>query len=64
MIRNLVGSLLKVGLGLKNPSWIQQLLEYKDRTKAAETAKAHGLYFVGVKYEEESFSKSIVEVLS
>ncbi|AXA33491.1 tRNA pseudouridine(38-40) synthase TruA [Francisella adeliensis] len=64
MIRNLIGSFLKVGLGLKEPSWIQQLLEYKDRTKAAETAKAHGLYFVGVEYEGNSFYKSIKGIFS
>lgn len=63
MIRNFVGSLLRIGLGTKDPQWLSKLLEYKDRTKAAETAKAHGLYFVGVEYEDQTFSKLIKNIL-
>ena len=60
MIRNLVGSLLKVGLEMQKPEWIAELLEAKDRTKAAETAKAHGLYFVGVEYPKFNFSRPVM----
>ncbi|APA82988.1 tRNA pseudouridine(38-40) synthase TruA [Francisella tularensis] len=62
MIRNLVGSLLKVGLGFESPEWIKVVLEAKDRTQAAETAKAHGLYFVGVEYPEFSFKRQIIKL--
>lgn len=62
MIRNLVGSLLKVGLGLKSPEWINELLIAKDRTKAAETAKAQGLFFVGVEYPNFSFNQQIIKL--
>ncbi|AJC48916.1 tRNA pseudouridine(38-40) synthase TruA [Allofrancisella guangzhouensis] len=62
MIRNLVGSLVKVGLGFKNPNWINDLLAAKDRTQAGQTAKAQGLYFVGVEYPGFSFSRSVVNM--
>ncbi|MGP1928686.1 MAG: tRNA pseudouridine(38-40) synthase TruA [Arsenophonus sp. NC-WZS1-MAG3] len=50
MIRNIVGSLFAVGCGNQDISWIAELLEFKDRTKAAATAKAEGLYLVAVDY--------------
>ncbi|APC91527.1 MULTISPECIES: tRNA pseudouridine(38-40) synthase TruA [Francisella] len=62
MIRNFVGSLLKVGLGFESANWIKSLLEARDRTQAAETAKAHGLYFVGVEYPAFSFKRQIINL--
>ncbi|MBY7733602.1 tRNA pseudouridine(38-40) synthase TruA [Francisella philomiragia] len=62
MIRNFIGSLLKVGLEFESPEWIKLVLETKDRTRAAETAKAHGLYFVGVEYPEFSFRRRVMEL--
>lgn len=53
MVRNITGSLLEVGMGRQSPQWIQQLLDAKDRTLAAATAKAEGLYLVGVDYPAE-----------
>lgn len=50
MVRNITGSLLEVGMGRQQPQWIKQLLDAKDRTLAAATAKAEGLYLVGVDY--------------
>ncbi|MFC0323048.1 tRNA pseudouridine(38-40) synthase TruA [Gallibacterium melopsittaci] len=50
MVRNIVGSLLEVGSGKQSPEWIQWLLQQKDRTLAAPTAKAAGLYLVEVRY--------------
>ena len=50
MVRNIVGSLLKVGMGERPPEWIGQLLEKRDRTQAGPTAPAAGLYLVGVQY--------------
>ncbi len=52
MVRNIVGSLLEVGLGNQPISWIEELLALKDRTQAAPTAKPHGLYLVDVTYPE------------
>ena len=61
MVRNLVGSLLRIGLGLEDPQWLKEILKLKDRTQAAETAKAHGLYLVGVKYPDFDFIEPITD---
>ena len=50
MVRNITGSLLEVGMGRQPPEWIAELLAAKDRTLAAATAKAEGLYLVDVDY--------------
>jgi tRNA pseudouridine38-40 synthase len=52
MVRNITGSLLEIGMGKQPPSWLAELLAGKDRTKAAATAKAEGLYLVEVDYPE------------
>jgi len=52
MVRNIVGSLLKVGLGERPPDWIGQLLQMRDRTRAGPTAPAAGLYLVAVQYPQ------------
>ena len=51
MVRNMVGSLVYVGAGRQEPAWIAQLLEARDRTKAAPTFAAEGLYLTGVEYD-------------
>lgn len=50
MVRNIVGSLLQVGTGNQPESWISELLALRDRTQAAATARAEGLYLVSVDY--------------
>ena len=52
MVRNIVGSLIEVGQGRQPVEWIKWLLEQRDRTLAAPTAKAEGLYLVDVTYPE------------
>jgi tRNA pseudouridine38-40 synthase len=52
MVRNIVGSLLKVGAGERPLTWMGELLALKDRTQAGMTAPASGLYFVHVDYPE------------
>ncbi|MGC9423920.1 tRNA pseudouridine(38-40) synthase TruA [Vibrio sp.] len=53
MVRNIAGSLIAVGRGEQEPQWIAWLLAAKDRKLAAATAKAEGLYLVGVDYPEQ-----------
>ncbi len=53
MVRNIAGVLMKIGAGDKPVSWTQELLAIKDRSKAAATAPAHGLYLGGVFYPEK-----------
>ncbi|MDO8862885.1 tRNA pseudouridine(38-40) synthase TruA [Haliea sp. E1-2-M8] len=50
MVRNIAGSLMAVGTGSREPAWIGELLGGQDRTRAAETAPAEGLYLVDVVY--------------
>ena len=51
MVRNIVGSLVYVGAGREPPGWIGALLAGRDRTKAAPTFAANGLYFAGADYD-------------
>ncbi len=53
MVRNLVGALVYVGSSRQEPEWIGTLLEGRDRSRAAPTFAAGGLYFVGVEYGPE-----------
>ncbi|MBO7536913.1 MAG: tRNA pseudouridine(38-40) synthase TruA [Alphaproteobacteria bacterium] len=49
-VRNIVGSLVKVGTGEWSEEKFQEVFESKDRTQAAATAPACGLYFWKVRY--------------
>lgn len=53
MVRNIVGSLLEVGYGHQPVSWMAEVFEGKDRTKAGPTAQPDGLYLVDVTYPDE-----------
>jgi tRNA pseudouridine38-40 synthase len=52
MVRNIVGSLMAVGMGRKPPAWIEQLMVSRDRTLAADTAPPDGLYLAAVDYPQ------------
>ncbi|WP_186379316.1 tRNA pseudouridine(38-40) synthase TruA [Yersinia massiliensis] len=52
MVRNIVGSLIEIGAGNQDVNWMAELLVLKDRSRAAATAKAEGLYLVSVDYPE------------
>lgn len=51
MIRNLMGCLILIGDGRKEPDWILEVLAARDRDAAAPTFSPYGLYFVGPRYE-------------
>lgn len=53
MVRNIAGSLIRVGIEEKQTGWIKEVLELQDRTKAAPTAPPEGLYFLGARYPDE-----------
>lgn len=53
MVRNIVGSLIDVGIGEKPINYIADVLALKDRTKASTTAKPNGLYLVNVEYDSK-----------
>ncbi len=52
MVRNIVGSLMKVGSGRREIAWMEQVLQAKSRKVAAETAPPDGLYLTQVKYPQ------------
>jgi tRNA pseudouridine38-40 synthase len=53
MVRNIAGSLIEVGKMQKSDQWFTDVFEGKDRSKAANTASAEGLYFVRAHYPEQ-----------
>ncbi len=50
MVRNIVGTLVEVGRGARQPADIGHILDGRDRQLAGATAPAHGLYLVQVLY--------------
>ena len=52
MVRNIAGTLMKIGAGFKDPVWMQEVLQAKSRRAAAETAPPDGLYLTKVRYPE------------
>jgi tRNA pseudouridine38-40 synthase len=52
MVRNIAGVLMEIGAGKREVDWTRELLEARDRTLAAATAPADGLYLGGVYYPE------------
>jgi tRNA pseudouridine38-40 synthase len=52
MVRNIAGVLMAIGCGDREPEWVVELLEARDRTVGGVTAPPQGLYLVGVTYPE------------
>jgi tRNA pseudouridine38-40 synthase len=52
MVRNIAGSLIRVGKGDAPCSWVGEVLEKQDRTLAAPTAPPEGLYLLGARYPD------------
>ncbi len=50
MVRNIVGTLVQVGVGRQPPSWIPQVFAAKDRQVAGATAPPQGLCLLEVLY--------------
>ena len=51
MVRNIVGSLVYVGLGRQEPDWMHEVLESRSRDVAAPTFMPDGLYFAKIEYD-------------
>ncbi|MEM7475768.1 MAG: tRNA pseudouridine(38-40) synthase TruA [Planctomycetota bacterium] len=52
MVRNIAGSLVQVGVGREEPSWIPQVLQAYDRRVAGATAPPQGLCLMEVFFED------------
>ncbi len=53
MVRVIVGSLVEVGRGKRDPNWIGTVLAARDRSTAGPTAPAHGLTLWSVRYPDD-----------
>ncbi len=52
MVRNIAGTLMKIGCGEAEPEWAGEVLAARDRTAAGVTAPPGGLYLVKVSYPQ------------
>ena len=53
MVRNIMGCLIAVGSGRRQPEWLRDVLGARNRDAAAPTFAADGLYFVGPYYDPD-----------
>jgi tRNA pseudouridine38-40 synthase len=51
MVRNIVGTLVRIGMGKMLPADMERILLSRDRNLAGATAPAQGLFLVEVQYE-------------
>lgn len=51
MVRNIVGSLVRVGSGRERPEWVAEVLAGRERARAAPTFSPDGLYLLRVDYD-------------
>ena len=50
MVRAIVGSLIEVGRGKKDPSWISGLIASGSRSAAGQSVPGNALFFAGAEY--------------
>ena len=53
MVRAIVGSLIEVGRGKKDPSWITGLIASGNRSDAGSSVPGNALFFTGAEYEDD-----------
>ena len=53
MVRNLMGLMLPVGLGVQKPEWIRDVLALRDRKHIGKTEAPNALYLVKVEYDKD-----------
>ncbi len=51
MVRNIVGTLVRVGQGAESPEWVEQVLLQRDRKHSGQTAPPHALFLTQVDYD-------------
>jgi tRNA pseudouridine38-40 synthase len=57
MVRNIVGALIEIGEGRREPTWLDDLLESRDRRLGPKTAPPEGLTLWGVGYDETTAAR-------
>ncbi len=50
MVRSMMGTLIEIGIGKKDPDTIKKIFETNDRSLAGKTAQARGLFLVKIYY--------------
>ncbi len=50
MVRSIVGTLVEVGKGSRDATWVAEVLDSCDRRRAGQTAPPQGLFLVSVEY--------------
>jgi tRNA pseudouridine38-40 synthase len=50
MVRNIAGSLIRIGVGEADENWLGEVLAARDRARAGVTGLPEGLYLEGVDY--------------
>ncbi len=58
MVRAMVGTLLDVGRGKREPEWMAQLIGEKERCKAGQSVPGHALFLTEVKYPYPLFENN------
>lgn len=61
MVRTIVGTLVEVGRGRKEPQWVEEVLAACDRRAAGQCSPAKGLTFTGVAYPPEALTPWLKE---
>ncbi|MEQ9316669.1 MAG: tRNA pseudouridine(38-40) synthase TruA [Henriciella sp.] len=51
-VRSITGSLVEVGRGVREPDWMKEILEARDRTACGPVAPSDGLYLERVDYAD------------
>jgi tRNA pseudouridine38-40 synthase len=51
MVRNIVGTLVYAGRDRRAPAWMKEILDSRDRSRAAPTFAPEGLYLESVEYD-------------
>ncbi|MCD8505105.1 MAG: tRNA pseudouridine(38-40) synthase TruA [Burkholderiaceae bacterium] len=64
MVRNIVGELVLLGQGKTDLDHFEQVFKARDRTKAAPTYSASGLYLTDVEYPTDLLTKPLTTVAS
>lgn len=59
MVRAMVGSLLEIGHGKREPAWIEELIRSGTRSEAGQSAAAEGLTLEQVHYPDWVFSRRL-----
>jgi len=55
MVRAIVGTLVSIGLGKREPEEMHQIIESRNRENAGKSAPASGLFFSHIEYSEDIY---------